>query len=99
MATQDVTVERQQTPSRGRYVADLGEGFEAEMTYRFVREGVMAIDHTGVPPEFGGRGIAAQLVNAAIADARAEDLKIIPYCSYVAAQFKRHPEWSDLLAQ
>lgn len=56
------------------------------------------VDHTLVPPEIGGRGIAAHLVEAIIADARAQDFTIIPQCSYVVAAFKRHPEWSDLLA-
>jgi predicted GNAT family acetyltransferase len=34
-----------------------------------------------------------------IADARASGLKVRPECSYAVIQFKRHPEWSDLLAQ
>ena len=45
-----------------------------------------------------GRGIAAKLVNHAIADAREQGFKITPVCSYVVAQFRRHPEWADLRA-
>jgi predicted GNAT family acetyltransferase len=64
----------------------------------FTRAGaVMTIDHTGVPAALEGQGIAAALVARAIADARAHGFKIIPACSYVAAQFKRHKEWGDLL--
>ena len=33
-----------------------------------------------------------------VADARAEGFKIIPRCSYVMAQARRHPAWSDVLA-
>jgi predicted GNAT family acetyltransferase len=55
-------------------------------------------DHTLVPPEIGGRGVAAALVDALVADAKEEGFKIVPQCSYVEAQFRRHPEWSDLLA-
>ena len=98
MSSDDITVERQDHATGGRYKADLAPGVEAEMTYRKTPDGVMSIDHTGVPTEFGGRGIAAKLVNAAIADARAEGFKIEPRCSYVAAQFRRHPEWADLRA-
>ncbi len=98
MTAEDIVVERQDQANGGRYVVKPAPGVEAEMTYRKTSEGVMSIDHTGVPPEFGGRGIAAKLVNAAIADARAEGFKIEPICSYVEAQFRRHPEWADLRA-
>ena len=98
MSSQGITVERQDHATGGRYRADLAPGVEAEMTYRKTASGVMSITHTGVPSEFGGRGIAAKLVNAAIADARAEGFKIEPLCSYVEAQFRRHPEWADLRA-
>lgn len=99
MTHQDVTVEREDFGSRGRYRAALAPGFEAEMIYHRLGDNVISIDHTGVPPEFEGRGIALQLVKAAIADARADGFRIIPRCSYVAAQFKRHPDWGDLLAR
>ncbi|KPF82404.1 GNAT family N-acetyltransferase [Novosphingobium sp. AAP93] len=65
----------------------------------WVRRGdVLTAEHALVPPEIGGRGIAAKLVEALITDARAQGWKIVPECSYVAAAFKRHPEWGDLLA-
>ena len=60
--------------------------------------GVMSIDHTIVPPAIGGRGIAGQLVKALVADAREQGFHVIPQCSYVVAQFQRHPEWADLKA-
>lgn len=94
-----VTVGREHRGAGGRYVADLAPGSEAEMTYRMAEQDVMVIDHTGVPPAFRGRDVALQLVEAAIADARREGFRIVPRCSYVAAQFRRHPEWADLLAQ
>jgi predicted GNAT family acetyltransferase len=33
-----------------------------------------------------------------VADARAQGFTIVPQCPYVAAQFRKHPEWADLLA-
>jgi len=59
---------------------------------------VRVATHTLVPRAFEGRGIAARLVDALIADARAEGFRVQPQCSYVAAQFRRHSEWQDLLA-
>lgn len=54
--------------------------------------------HTQVPPELRGRGIAEQLVRAALADARAQGRKVVPACSYVATFIERHAEYQDLLA-
>jgi predicted GNAT family acetyltransferase len=98
MTEPELTVLREDGATRGRYVIHLAPGFEAEMTYRKPSDGTITIDHTGVPREYEGRGIAAKLVNKAIADAREQGFKITPVCSYVVAQFRRHPEWADLLA-
>lgn len=61
-------------------------------------DGLMTITHTVVPPEIGGRGIAGQLVRAALEHARAAGLKVVPRCSYAAGYFEKHPEYADLLA-
>jgi predicted GNAT family acetyltransferase len=94
----DHIVEREDAPGHGRYVIALPGGLEAEMTYRRISESVIAIEHTYSPPEFRGQNIASLLVQRAVADARREGTKILPVCSYVVAQFRRHPEWADLHA-
>lgn len=96
--TQELKIQHIRDGERGRYWAALDEGYEAEMTYRKTADGPMVIDHTFVPPRFEGRGIALKLVKAAVADARAEGIRISPVCPYVAVQFRRHPDWGDLLA-
>ena len=57
---------------------------------------VRVAEHTLVPQELEGRGIARRLVEAMVEDARERGFRIKPACSFVAAQFQRHPEWSDL---
>jgi uncharacterized protein len=42
-----------------------------------------------------GKGFAKKLLEAMVAYARDHHLKVIPYCPYVHAQFKRHPEQYD----
>ena len=65
----------------------------------WVRRGTVRVaEHTLVPPEIGGRGVAARLVEALIEDARAQHFQIDPQCSYVAAAFDKHPEWAALRA-
>lgn len=61
-------------------------------------DGSLAITHTVVPDAIGGRGIAAQLVQAALEYARSQGLKVDPQCSYAAAYFDKHPEYADLRA-
>ena len=63
-----------------------------------LQDGVMLITHTGVPPRLQGRGIAAVLVQAALAHARAQGLKVNPLCSYARVYMQRHPPTQDLLA-
>ena len=57
----------------------------------------MTMTHTSVPVALRGRGIAAALVAAALAHARAAGLRVRPDCSYVARYMQRHPETLDLL--
>lgn len=61
-------------------------------------DSAIAITHTGVPREIGGRGIAAQLVRAALLHARNEGLRVDPQCSYADAWMRRHPEFDALRA-
>lgn len=93
------TVEHEDAPGYGRYFIALPGGLEAEMTYRKIGTDMIAIDHTYTPPEFRGRDLALRLITRGIHDARDRGLKVQPVCSYAVAQFRRHPDWADLLAQ
>jgi predicted GNAT family acetyltransferase len=59
---------------------------------------VLTMHHTEVPQSLQGRGIAGQLVRAAIEHARAQGLRIAPHCPYVETYMRRHPEAEDVLA-
>ena len=53
---------------------------------------VMNINHVGVPPPIEGRGIAAELMRAALEAARIAGWKVNPVCSYAAAYLRRQAE-------
>jgi predicted GNAT family acetyltransferase len=59
---------------------------------------VLVVTHTWVPKEIGGRGIAGQLVRAALDFARDQDLKVRPECTYADAWMRRHPDYDALRA-
>ena len=83
--------------SKGRYVVREPGGAEAEMTFTKVGEKRIIIDHTLVPDAFRGQGMGLKLVQRGVDDARAAGKKIIPLCPFANAQFRRHPEWEDVL--
>ena len=83
------------TPPRDVSAREL-DGHEAELVYRR-QDGRLLIDHTGVPQAIGGRGVAGELVRAALDYARAEGLRVVPLCSYSAEYIQRHPEYADLV--
>jgi predicted GNAT family acetyltransferase len=95
----DVTVTRELTASKGRYVGRIaGVEGEAELTFSRANPQLVIADHTGAPDSMRGMGAARALVERLVADARAEGFKIVPLCPFVKAQFERHPDWSDLRA-
>ena len=61
-----------------------------------VANSVMTITHTGVPEAVGGRGIAAELMKAAMEAAAAAGWKVVPACSYAAAFMRKFPEFEPL---
>ena len=72
------------------------DGKVCELDYRLDGQ-CMSILHTVVPPEAGGRGIAALLTRAALDTARSRGWRVQPVCSYAATYIERHPEYADLL--
>lgn len=90
-------IELEDGGTKGRYVIRGAGGAEAEMTYSTVSDHLFIIDHTEVPDAFRGQGAGLRLVTRAVEDARAAGKKIIPLCPFAAAQFRRHPEWADVL--
>lgn len=73
------------------------EGHAARLDY-IEDEGRLTITHTIVPSEIGGRGIAGELVRAALEYARDAGLKVDPQCSYADVWMRRHPEFDALRA-
>ena len=57
----------------------------------------MSVYHTEVAEKSEGQGIAKKLIDEMADYARKHELKVIPLCAYVHAQFKKHPdEYADI---
>ena len=62
-------------------------------------EGRIAFLHTEIYESFEGMGLGGRLARAALDDARARGLVVVPYCPFIAAYIERHfDEYGDLVA-
>lgn len=68
-----------------------------EMTISKAGAKTWIIDHVGVRDTMKGTGAAAEMVRRGVEMARDRGLKIIPLCPYAKVQFKRHPDYADVL--
>jgi predicted GNAT family acetyltransferase len=82
-------------PALKRFELDLNGATAA--AYYQLSPGVITFTHTEVPPEMAGHGIGSQLVRGALEAARAQGLKVVPKCPFVAAYMAKHAEFNDLL--
>lgn len=74
----------------GRFELEVG-GRQAFVLYR--RDGDrLVIDHVEAEPALRGTGAAGRLMEQVVAAARAENLTIVPRCSYAARWLRRHQD-------
>jgi predicted GNAT family acetyltransferase len=66
----------------------------------YIRSGdTVAITHTGVETALRGRGLAGELIDFALQDARRSGLKVLPHCSFVSDYIDKHPEYLELVPE
>jgi uncharacterized protein len=79
-----------------RFETLLPDGEYITVGYRWLK-GSMALMHTLVPPTARGTGMGTTFVAEVLRQAAEKELKVIPYCSFVAQYVKDHPELEDLV--
>ena len=75
------------------------DGEMAAYTQYALRRGRLAFLHTEVYESFEGMGLGGRLARAALDDARARGLLVMPFCPFIAAFIERHlDQYGDLVA-
>lgn len=94
--TEQISVVFEPNQNRSAAYIDGSCAGECEFT---VDGSVWSITHTFVDPAYGGRGIAKLLVLKVIEEARRQQVKIIPVCSYAMRMMEGKEEFSDVLVK
>ena len=91
-------IQRQEHGAKGAFFIEENGKWLAEMTYTKAGKTKIIIDHTEVDASRKGEGIGKDLVKAGVDFARQNNLKIIPLCPFAKAEFEKHAEFADVLA-
>jgi predicted GNAT family acetyltransferase len=84
-------------PDEQRYELWDGEVLAGFIEYR-LRGDAVAMTHTEIEPHLQTQGLGTRLVADALADTRARGRTVKPYCPFVAAYIREHPEYEDIVA-
>ena len=85
-------------PAASRYELHVNDVLAGFVDYR-LRGEVISLVHTEVEPAFQGAHLATHLARFSLDDARKRGLAVLPFCPYINAWIKKHPEYTDLVPQ
>jgi uncharacterized protein len=91
------TIKQEEHTTNGAFYIEKDGTRVAEMTYSRADNTLIIIDYAEVSEQFKGTGAGKALVRAAVEMARGKGIKILPHCPFVAAMFRKMPEWRDVL--
>ena len=89
----DLKITYSESDTKGRYGASIaGVMSQAELTISKVSAKLAIADHTYVPDELRGRGLAQALAMQLVADARERGQRIVPLCPFLRSYAEKHRE-------
>jgi predicted GNAT family acetyltransferase len=96
MTDEQAKIEIADDPDRSRYELRL-DGEVAVVADYSRHGGQLSFTHTGTDPRLRGRGLAGQLLEHALAEAKAAGDEVLPYCSFVSDYIAEHGEYLELV--
>ncbi|HLT50188.1 MAG TPA: GNAT family N-acetyltransferase [Aequorivita sp.] len=72
------------------------DGYKAIIEYS-VKPGVLSLNHTEVPKELSGQGVASEMTEKVLLQIELRGLKVIPVCPFIKKYIDKHPEWKSIV--
>lgn len=92
-------IQQKQVGHKGKFYVEEDGKELAEMVYSMPSPDKLIIEHTEVDDELRGKNVGLQLVNSAVEYARANNMKILPLCTFAKSVFDRKAAFHDVLFQ
>ncbi|MBA3985230.1 MAG: N-acetyltransferase [Flavobacteriales bacterium] len=89
-------IKHKENTANGIFYLEDDHKIVAEMAYVYSSSSEITINHTEVKPALKGQGIGVLLLDATVAFARKNNLKIAPLCPFVEVQFERDDKYNDV---
>ena len=83
--------------AQNRFEIEINQHF-AFISYRETQNQISLI-HTEAEPELAGTGAASAVVEKTLNYIQESEKKLLPFCPYVFAYIKKHPEWKNIVDQ
>jgi predicted GNAT family acetyltransferase len=85
-----------QVPERDRFTLSVDGEVIGKALYTDA-DGTRTFVHTEVDPAHEGNGYASRLIERAVAETRAANLRIVGQCPMVAHWLSKHPEYDEFV--
>ena len=89
------TIELHKNESKKRFEIEY-KGHYAFIDYKEIGDKISLV-HTEADPELEGSGAATAVVEKTLAYIQNHQKTLLPYCPFVFAYIKRHPEWKAIV--
>lgn len=89
------TIPLHKNEDKKRFEIEVNKHF-AFIEYRENQHQISLI-HTEAEPELAGIGAAAAVVEKTLTYIQESGKKLLPFCPYVFAYIKKHPEWKSIV--
>ena len=90
-------IQNKKVGTKGMFYVEQDGKIVAKMVYSMSSPEKMIVEHTEVDDTLKGKNVGMQLFHHMVEFARTNNIKVVPFCPFTNAMFKKEPENADVL--